>query len=320
MTEPLVSIVVAMYNVETYISECLDSILMQDYDNIEIICIDDASTDKTISIIESYQEKDERIYIIELSKNSGPSNVRNAGIDSAKGKYILFVDGDDLISQDLVSRTVSCAEKNNLDEVSFGYRTFSVEREWKWKEKNLPTKRTMEDKVLTGRNMLVMREKKLKYANGHIASPMVWAWLYNRSFLKNNNLRFTEGISVCEDTLFWFQCCLCAKSVMMIDDELYYYRKTTGSLTTGWQGTRAKSIFSVLSIMYAEWIKNSFSKEENEVIYTYLKRLWSVYRKAELRGETKDADINPAINFCFNFFMENGYMNLVNWQIIRLII
>jgi len=305
MTEPLVSIVVAMYNVETYISECLDSILMQDYDNIEIICIDDASTDKTISIIESYKEKDERIYIIKLSKNSGPSTVRNAGIDSAKGKYILFVDGDDLISQNLVSRTVSCAERNNLDEVSFGYRIFSEGEEWKWKVKNMLRKDVAFDSLLTGRDMLVMKNKMLKYANGKLASSATGAWLYKKDFLISNNLRYTDGISVGEDKLFWFQCCLYAKRVMMISQELYLYRKHNGSLTTGWQCTRAKSILAMISIIYAEWVKNRFSNEENEAIASLLNGEWSSYRKAVLRGETEDIDINPAINFCYNFFHGN---------------
>lgn len=302
MLEPLVSIVVPMYNVEEYISECLDSILMQDYGNIEIICIDDCSNDDTVSIIESYQKKDQRIYMIKRSKNSGPSTVRNEGLYFAKGKYILFVDGDDLISENLVSKTVLCAEKNNLDEVSFGYRIYAKENEWKWKEKNMLIKDGKWEEVWTGRDMLVMQEKMSKYTNGKLAAPLACTWLYNRDFLIRNNLCFTDGISVGEDALFWFQCCLRAKRVMIIGHELYFYRKNTGSLTTGWKGTRAKSIFSMISLIYAEWIKNSFSEEENVAIYSFLRKNWSVYMKAELRGETEDIDVNPAIDCCFKFF------------------
>ena len=300
MNKPLVSVIVAAYNVEKYLGECLKSILAQDYDNFEVIVVDDASTDNTASIIDGYQDNDARVHVIHNSKNVGLSAVRNIGIDSSIGKYILFVDGDDLIDETLLSKTIYFAEINKLDELSFGYKIFTEEKELAWKKRDVYIEKSIPSSILSGRQMLVLREKMQKKANGNIASSCSWAWLYNRSFLVKNNLRFLAGI-VHEDILFWFQCCLKAERVMMLEQNLYLYRKNAGSITTGWCNTRAKSLFSVISLIYSDWIKNRFTPEEDEAISSVLKSACSIYRKAELSGETDDMEVNPAIDFGYKF-------------------
>lgn len=296
MEKPLVSVIVAAYNVEAYISECLDSILAQDYNNFELLCVEDVSTDNTASILESYQEKDKRIHVIHHTQNSGLSAVRNTGMNYANGKYILFVDGDDLIANNLLSETVYCAEKYELDEVSFGYKVFTREQEWSWQERDLRKLEDAPESILTGRQMLMMRERMLKKANGTLAAITAWSWLYNRSFLERNDLRFLNGI-VHEDLLFWFQCCLKSERVMMLGEQLYFYRKSIGSITTGRNKTRAKSFFAVISLIYADWVKNKFTVEEDEAICAVLRSAMGWLRKAELCGETEDIKINPAIDF-----------------------
>lgn len=296
MNNPLVSVVVAAYNVESYLQECLDSILTQDYANFELICVDDASTDNTSLILESYK-KDRRICVIHNSQNMGLSAVRNIGMDMAKGKYLLFVDGDDMIATNLLDITVNCAEKHHLDEVSFSYEVFTQESEWKWIKRNHHTPKELSNIILTGRQMIILREKMLATNNATMASSCSWAWLYNRSFLKKNRLRFEQNI-LHEDMLFWFQCSLCARRVMIVDRELYFYRKNTGSITTSWRATRARSLFFIISQIYGEWIKNTFSNEENKAIERLMKRLWAGYKKAELMEETEEIKLNAAID-CF---------------------
>lgn len=302
MANPLVSVIVAAYNVEQYISECIESILLQDYDNFEVICVNDASIDNTALILEKYRQRDSRVHVINKSENSGLSAVRNLGVDSAQGKYILFVDGDDKVAINLISETVLCAEMNELDEVSFCYKIFTGERAWQWEEKNVGLKNVVTDNVVPGRQMLVVRDKMLKTNNGHIASCTAVTWLYNRDFLLENRLRFLEGI-VHEDIIFWFQCCLCAKRVMVLEKELYFYRRNTGSITTSWHNNRAKSLFSVISLIYADWIKNSFTEEENDAIASMLRLYYTSYMRAQLCGETGDVEVNPAIDFAYNFFL-----------------
>ena len=99
--EPLLSIIVPAFNIENYISRCLENLINQKYKNIEIIVVNDGSKDKTGKIIDSYVQKDSRIKVIH-KKNGGLSDARNAGINIAKGKYISFVDGDDYIANDMI--------------------------------------------------------------------------------------------------------------------------------------------------------------------------------------------------------------------------
>ena len=97
----LISIIVPVYNVEKYLNRCIDSILLQTYNNIEILLIDDGSLDKSSQICDEYMKKDKRIKVIH-KKNGGLSDARNAGIDIARGKYITFIDSDDSVEKDLV--------------------------------------------------------------------------------------------------------------------------------------------------------------------------------------------------------------------------
>ena len=116
--EPLVSFIVPAYNVEKYIDTSIQSILQQTYQNFEVLCINDGSTDQTLSLLEKWKEKDDRIIIVNKS-NGGISSARNIGITMAKGKYVRFVDSDDAIPIESTSILVSYAEKENLDLISF---------------------------------------------------------------------------------------------------------------------------------------------------------------------------------------------------------
>ncbi|MBQ5506204.1 MAG: glycosyltransferase family 2 protein, partial [Prevotella sp.] len=101
-----VTILVAVYNAEKYLRECLDSLLKQTLQEIQVICIDDASTDSSLSIIQEYSQKDKRIEYISLKENKGQAHARNVGLHQAKGKYICFLDSDDFFSDDALEKAV----------------------------------------------------------------------------------------------------------------------------------------------------------------------------------------------------------------------
>lgn len=115
-----VSVIVPVYNLESYIERCLDSLLMQDYDDLEIILVNDGSTDKSLEIIEKYAQQSESIIVIN-QKNSGVSSARNAGIEKATGFFIAFVDGDDYVDSDFISTLVEGFE-NGAELSMVGYR------------------------------------------------------------------------------------------------------------------------------------------------------------------------------------------------------
>ena len=123
---PQVSVIIPIYNSEKYLHECLDSVINQTYKDIEIILVDDGSTDKSSSICDEYAKKDERIKVFHTS-NNGPSHARNIGIDNATGEYIVFQDSDDYIELNMIEDTVKEALKSDSDLVISGHKTFFEE-------------------------------------------------------------------------------------------------------------------------------------------------------------------------------------------------
>ena len=103
-----ISVIVPVYNVEKYLSECLDSVLSQDEKDIEVICVNDGSTDKSLEILKEYKEKDDRIIIV-TQDNKGLAEARNSGLNVAKGEYIFFLDSDDKMREGTLSKLYSTA-------------------------------------------------------------------------------------------------------------------------------------------------------------------------------------------------------------------
>ena len=127
MMEKLVSVIIPAYNIERYISRCLDSIMAQTYNNLEIIVIDDGSKDQTAEILDDYQKRDSRIIVVH-KENGGVSSARNNGLDIATGDYISFVDGDDLIESNMYEILVKILEKEKTDIAHCGYQMIFPDR------------------------------------------------------------------------------------------------------------------------------------------------------------------------------------------------
>lgn len=120
--EPLVSVIMPVYNCEKYLKESIESVISQSYQNWELIIVDDGSKDKSVSIIESYMEKDKRIQLYKNeSGEHGPGIARNYGMEKIRGKYTYFIDADDWIENDLLQDTVTLAERTDADIVPFGF-------------------------------------------------------------------------------------------------------------------------------------------------------------------------------------------------------
>ena len=114
------SVIVTVYNLEAYLEECLDSIISQSYENLEIICIDDGSTDNSPAILDRYENLDQRIRVIHR-KNAGLVNARKQGVHEADGDYIVFVDGDDWIEPEMYETFASEIQKNQSEIVDFSF-------------------------------------------------------------------------------------------------------------------------------------------------------------------------------------------------------
>ena len=216
MKQPKVSVIIPVYNTEPYLRQCLDSVVNQTLRDIEIICVDDGSTDGSLSILKEYEQNDPRVTVIS-QPNEGQSSARNNGMGRARGEYIDFLDSDDYLTPDALEKALRVAEENDLDAIVFGAEPF-YESEWLARNPPAVYKQTAEATgVMTG----VQYVKTAKDRGTYIVT--VWIALWRRAFLEKNGIVFKKGI-IHEDDLFSFQAYLAAERVMRIPDRLYYYR------------------------------------------------------------------------------------------------
>lgn len=216
----LVSVILPIYNMERYLEECVESVRSQSYRNIEIILVDDGSTDNSLEICYSLQKSDDRIMVIS-KENGGVSTARNAGIEKARGDWVMFVDPDDRLSPTIIEMLLaSVSEKTDIiaccckvydnskldDEDHFfaGNRTFT------------------EDK-----NDLYFQLMKSSYAQPgktYTAIGVPWGKLYRKSFLMQNRLRFDTKLRRVQDNIFNMCAFFHANEIKYIDEPLYNYR------------------------------------------------------------------------------------------------
>ncbi len=222
MGEELISIIVPVYNVDNYLRDCLDSILGQTYTNIEIICINDGSTDNSLEILNEYKDKDSRITVIS-QMNGGLSAARNAGLEVAKGKWVTFVDSDDCIHNKFIERTVFVAKNTGSSLVIARYKTFSDINDLGINE--LKYDQQIESKSIIGNGLDIF---KLSYTqNDGVTLNTAWGKLYSRSLF--SDLRFPCG-KIHEDEFTTYKTFITSSRVTFLDDTLYFYRTRPGSI------------------------------------------------------------------------------------------
>ena len=259
--EPDISIIIPVYNVEKYLRRCLDSILSNSYENLEVICIDNGSTDGSCHILKYYEKKDDRVIVLKQSK-SGPSAARNMGLDKARGKYISFVDSDDFVQYNAYEILIEVAEENELDMVIFGANTIPWQSAPEWMNRIINT-RYMYYKDCEG-SSVVFKEPACR--------PFLWMHFIKRElFEKPTKLRFDESMMLGEDQLLQFQYIPRAKNIMVIDDKLYNYQiSRSGSLMQMYSSRKVKKVETHLKLVRKildTWeYDGEFWKEEGELL------------------------------------------------------
>lgn len=205
MQKILISIIVPVYNTKLYIKQCLESIVNQTYQRIEIIIIDDGSNDGSSEICDEFRKKDNRIKVIH-TKNQGVSSARNRGILESNGQYITFIDSDDFVDKMYIEKMVNNIE--NDEEIIYFCESF-------------PCNTKKEDAY----RYIIIGDDNLKiYLSGPIAK------LFNCDFLKQNKIQFNKKILIGEDLLFNVQALNYAERVKFSNDSiLYFYRNNYNS-------------------------------------------------------------------------------------------
>ena len=217
------SIIVPVYNVENYLRICLDSIINQTYTNWELIVVDDASTDKSRDIIQTYVSHFNNIIPIFLERNIGVGNARNRGIEIAKGQYIGFVDADDWIDQNFYSKLIDNISKDKSDIAICGVKTEyqnskSSSYRYKYNFQSCIDHNYALRLLVNSQNM------------DQFISPIVSNKIYLTSFLRKHNLLFDPSKSF-QDDFFTFFCLLYANKVSLVPEIFYHYYQRPDSIT-----------------------------------------------------------------------------------------
>lgn len=234
----LVSIIVAIYNVEKYLKNCLDSIIYQSYKKIEIILVDDGSTDACGLICDEYALKDSRIKVIH-KQNQGLGMARNSGLDVATGEYVLFVDSDDWLDKSMVQIMLDAATENSSDFVVCGFNQVNNSKDSEKKIKctdqiNLIQEPNIKEKVL-----YPILGARCEERNDIEREMCVWTNLYKMSLLKENNIRFvSEREYLSEDLFFNINYIMTCASAVLLPECLYNYRFNSSSLTNAYRPNR----------------------------------------------------------------------------------
>ena len=221
-----ISIIIPCYNVESYISQCLESVINQTYTNLEIICINDGSTDCTLSFIQKISHEDSRFVVID-QLNKGLSAARNIGISKSTGDLIMFLDSDDYLDLDTIYSMEKFFATNDL--ICFSYQRI-FENTSKVRKFNFSGEFSAED---IQRRMVGLMEEELSDPSQVDSLVTACMKIFNAELIKRNNIQFTDTSLIgTEDLLFNLLYLEVAKMVRIIDEPYYFYRKTNATSLT----------------------------------------------------------------------------------------
>lgn len=239
----LVSVVIPVYNVKKYLEKCVDSVLKQEYRNIEVVLVDDGSTDGSGELCDLYASRDKRIVVLH-NANSGPSAARNSGIKAATGEYILFVDSDDYIAPQLISTVVKKAIESNADIVMFDAEAVDE----------------------NGGHIEYFNAFQNKFNSDFLNMPQVllslpalWNKLYRRELFMNNNVFIPENICIGEDFTVNTQLLSLSQKTDYCNEALYYYVQHGNSLISGTFEDKTKALRNEDVLVACQTIRNYFS-------------------------------------------------------------
>ena len=269
---PKVSVIVPFYNVEGYIEKCLDTLVNQTLEDIEIILVNDGSKDNSILIAKKFLENYPKKIVYLEKENGGLSDARNFGIPYAKGEYIAFLDSDDYVEKNMYEEMYNLAKKENSDMVQCNFY-------WEYIDKN---KKKIGD-------MQKYSNKKELITRGRVEA---WNKLIKREILENEEIRFPKGLRY-EDVEFTYKLAPYLEKVSFIDKPFIHYIQRQNSISNS-QNERTAEIFDILDNVikyYKE--KNIYEEYKNELEYIYVK---TVFCRSLLRmTKIEDVEIRRKI-------------------------
>lgn len=272
-----VSIVIPVYNAESYLTDCIESIINQSYQNIEIILVDDGSTDNSGSICDNYAKKDNRIKVIH-EKNSGVSTARNSGIKASSSGYVNFIDSDDIVHSDYIKKLV---ENVNSD-------LLPICRIEEFQDR--VTIKNEDNGIINLNKDRFIELCKLTLLNTPCCK------LYNLDIIRNNNICFDTKLSLGEDLLFNLDYLKHIDKIVIVDQVLYYYRRSESNTLSTAYNPKMPEIQSILFDKYTDFFKVLSMDNSTS-------RIYDSYRYSILAIMIENEFKNKSVNFlerCLN--------------------
>lgn len=276
-----VSIIIAIYNIEKYLGECLNSVINQTYKDLEIILVNDGSSDRSLDIMNAYSKIDNRIICIS-QENAGPGMARNKGLDYATGKYISFIDGDDSVKPDFIEKLVSIIKEDDL----YSYCGISV----------------------NGEDTFLSPEK-----NSLFIRQCCYNKLYNAKYL--DGVRFTSHMFA-EDLIFNYELSFLSKNISYTEEPLYFYRRNESSISNTWSD-KYMEIFKPIGdiVNYKNLDELDFSRRERLEFLLVWYLFFGNFKRA---GKNIDSDyVKKSIDYVEQFFpnwYENKFVDKYIWD------
>lgn len=250
-----ISIIVPIYNVEKYLRDCIESIINQTYTNIEIILVNDGSTDSSLDICKEYAEKNDKIKIVN-KKNGGLSDARNAGLEHATGKYIMFVGSDDYLALNSCEVLYNAIKDSDFEFITANFAFTDSD--------GIPWKKPMFSDKFQNTPLDIEDYKKSFY----LVNSTVWNKIFKKEFLDNNHLKFEVGL-LAEDAVFTTLAFLKTKKTYYIKDIVYYYRQRgTKKGSTAISSNCSLDYFTKVNLAY-KIVYENFKKYNEMNFYRY---------------------------------------------------
>lgn len=247
-----ISLIVPVYNVEGYLDACLESLVGQTLSDLEVICVNDGSTDASRQILERWQRRDGRVVVID-KPNGGPSSARNAGIEVARSDYICFPDADDLMSAETCETIVSVMEGLGADVMTFGAECMPPDGAPGWVRESLSPR----DVVYDGFSPDILFKENSR--------PFAWRTACRASLLRESAIRFEEGLSLGEDQAFQFALYPRSKRTVLSSKRLYTYRvNRAGSIMRATEDDFATKMLrhaDVVDCILRDWERGGYLRQ-----------------------------------------------------------
>lgn len=298
MNKKMVTIIIPVYNGEKHIIKCIENIMQQTYFNIEIIVLNDGSTDKTKELLNNIEEKYKKVKVVNKN-NSGVSNTRNLGIKMARGEYIAFLDSDDFMEKTAIEDMITKIKNDNIDMLIYGFKVVGSNNRFNDTEvlKKLYVNDASKNDIV--KSVISTKNNIYGYA---------WRALYSKKLILDNNIFFPEGIKISEDYMFFLNAINSSKRILIDYNEYYLYNINEESMSI-------KYIPSLLNdMLYVnKWMYDNIVKDKESLVNGYYCCMSNTYLRAVQNiVRNKNSNLKESIKLIKAIKKENNFKKYIN--------